>query len=476
MQNTLYTNDNLFILNGLNSESVDLIYLDPPFNSKRTYSAPIGTKAAGTSFKDMWTWKDINEAYLDKMVERYPAMVSFIQSIQEIHSKAMMAYITYMMQRIIELHRILKQTGSFYLHCDPTASHYLKIILDEIFGRDNFRNEIIWQRNDGRGKGSQFKSKKFGANTDTILFYTKSNDFYLNTNDDVLTNSEDLKKFSKIDENGRKYYTGIPIFRSNSMGSRPNLCYEWRGFKNPHLSGWRLSKERLEEEYKLGNIVITKDGKLERRKYLDEYQGKPIDNNWTDIPRVGAKESTGYATQKPLALLHRIIKASSKEGDVVLDPFCGCATTCVAAQQLGRKWIGIDIEKQAINLLMDRLSNDIGTGDNTSGLSLFKDGFHRTDIPQRTDIEIELITQTVKERLFKDQKGHCNACDVKLDIWHFEVDHVIPKSKGGGDYYENYQLLCANCNRIKGDRPMEYLRIKIKVREEALRKKFTFGE
>ena len=144
MQNTLFTNDNLFILNGLNSEIADLIYLDPPFNSKRTYSAPIGSKSAGASFKDMWTWQDVNEAYLDKLIEKYPALVDFINSIEATHSKAMKAYITYITQRMIELHRVLKKTGSIYLHCDPTASHYLKQMMDCIFGRDNFRNEIVW--------------------------------------------------------------------------------------------------------------------------------------------------------------------------------------------------------------------------------------------------------------------------------------------------------------------------------------------
>ncbi len=466
-QNTLYTNDNLFVLHGLNSQSVDLIYLDPPFNSKRMYSAPVGSKAAGTSFKDMWTWDDVNEAYLDKMIDNYPSMVSFIKSIQKIHSKAMMAYVTYMTQRIIEMHRILKNDGSFYLHCDSTASHYLKIILDEIFDKDNFRNEIIWQRNDGRAKGSQYKAKKFGTNTDTILFYTKSNNFYFNPLKKPLPDALD-NKFVKIDENGRRYYAGIPIFRSKTMGDRPNLCYEWRGFKNPHPSGWRLSIERLEEEYKKGNVVITKDGKLERRKYEDDYEGEPMDNNWTDITRVlKGDEKTGYRTQKPLALMLRIIEASCPEGGIVLDPFCGCATTCVAAQKLKRGWIGIDIEKNAVNLLIDRLSDDAG---------LFQDFIDRKDTPQRTDIKQEPITQSVKQRLFTQQNGHCNACGVEMRIVDFEVDHIIPKSKGGGDYYENYQLLCGNCNRIKGDRPMEYLRIKIKQREEMLQNKLTFGE
>ncbi|MBC6426827.1 MAG: site-specific DNA-methyltransferase [Ekhidna sp.] len=318
MRNTLYTRDNLYVLHSLNSQSVDLIYLDPPFNSKRMYSAPIGSKAAGSSFKDMWTWQDVNEAYLEALIDRYPALVRFIESIQDTHGKAMMAYITYMTQRLIEMYRVLKDTGSLYLHVDPTASHYLKIVLDRIFDKENFRNEIIWQRNQKRGKGSQYSSKKFGANTDTIFFYSKSDSYYLNITR-KLNEEERLLKFKKADKEGHRYYTGIPIFRSKSMGERPNLCFEWRGFKNPYPSGWRLSKERLEEEYQKGNIVILSNGKLERRMYEQDYEGLPLDNNWVDIPRISKKESLGYPTQKPLALLQRIIKASSNLGDVVLD-------------------------------------------------------------------------------------------------------------------------------------------------------------
>lgn len=252
------------------------------------------------------------------------------------------------------------------------------------------------------------------------------------------------------------------------LGSRPNLCYEWRGFKNPNPSGWTMSKERLESEYQKGNFVIKDNGKkLERRKYIEDYKGMPIGNLWSDILPPSAKERTGYPTQKPLALLRRIIEASSNEGDVVFDPFCGCATACVAAQQLGRKWIGIDIEAKAAEVLVERLGDDAG---------FFKDFIHRTDIPLRTDIKIEPISIPIKARLFKDQNGHCNGCNIEFEIRNFEIDHIVPQSKGGGDYYENYQLLCGNCNRSKGDRPMEYLRMKIAKRQEMLKHQFTFGE
>ena len=174
--------------------------------------------------------------------------------------------------------------------------------------------------------------------------------------------------------------------------------------------------------------------------------------------------------------MHRIIKASSKEGDIVLDPFCGCATTCVAAQQLGRKWIGIDIEAKAVDVLIERLEKDGYMDDTLKFKEKGQDFINLTKPPQRTDIKIELDTdKTVRERLFKIQNGHCKACDVEMRIVDFEVDHIIPKSKGGGDYFENYQLLCASCNKIKGARPMEYLRSKIKTREKYIQK-IQFGD
>jgi site-specific DNA-methyltransferase (adenine-specific) len=412
-QNTLYTNDNLFILNGLNSNLVDLIYLDPPFNSKRFYSAPIGSKAAGTSFKDMWSWEDVNEEYLNTLAINYPALAEYIASIGVIHSEAMKAYLTYMAQRIIEMHRILKDTGSLYLHCDPTASHYLKVVLDEIFGKDNFRNEIIWSY-----QGTGESKRSFKRKHDTIFLYSKTD----------------------------KYF----------------FCNE--NTKEP-ISDFSKTKYTQQDEKGLYKEIRHANGKMHKQYLRDSMRMRDV---W-EIPIINAmsKERTGYPTQKPLALLHRIIKASSNEGDLVMDPFCGCATTCVAAQQLGRKWIGIDIETQAVDILMERLRDDAG---------LFKNFVNDRKIPQRSDLQVVEPTKSIKERLYKEQNGICNGCGIEFNIWNLEIDHIRPKSKGGGNFYENYQLLCGNCNRIKSNNTMEFLRLQIKTRNELSKKKIIFGK
>jgi site-specific DNA-methyltransferase (adenine-specific) len=359
----------------------------------------------------MWTWQDVNEQYLETLSEKHPALTDFIAAAGVMHSKAMSAYLTYMAQRVVEMHRILKDTGSIYLHCDPTASHYLKGLMDEIFGKENFRNEIVWHYRRWTGK-----AKKFQALHDIILWYSKSNE-----------------------------YTFIPQFTEYTEGS----------------------KERKEQgilhRFKRGEEPVLVSDKEVAEKGVRE-------NDVWQIPFIApsAKERTGYPTQKPLALLHRIIKASSNEGDIVMDPFCGCATTCVAAQQLGRKWIGIDIEKQARDILIERLSDDAG---------LFKDFISTDKTPQRTDIHvISDKEKSVKERLYKEQNGCCNGCGTLFEMRNLTVDHIIPKSKGGGSYYENYQLLCGSCNSIKGNRPMEYLRVKIEKRKRLLKEKIIFGE
>ena len=451
MDKTIWTGDNLDILRGLNSETFNLIYLDPPFNSNQDYAAPVGSTAAGAAFKDTWKLSDLDVAWMGLIADEEPSIANAIKTAGLTAGKGMQSYLTMMAVRLLEMRRVLKPTGSIYLHCDPTASHYLKMLLDALFGRSNFRNEITWKRITALHASGQHNPKKWGSSTDTLLYYAKTKAALLQPYRG-LDDDEVKKLFKSIDGNGERYYDdSSQVFRSPCMGDRPNLCYEWRGFTNPHPSGWRLSKERLEEEYQKGNIVIVSDERLVRRKYLKDYRGKPIGNLWDDILPASGKERTHYPTQKPLALLKRIIQASSNKGDWILDPFCGCATACVAAESLERKWVGIDLSAKAADLVNIRLKQTMG--------SLFHNRLvtTRTDVPRRTDIKIPKNYRENKHHLYGAQEGLCKGCKMDFPFKAMEVDHIIPRARGGPDHLENLQLLCSHCNRVKGDRSQEYL-------------------
>jgi site-specific DNA-methyltransferase (adenine-specific) len=366
MTNQLYYGDNLQVLrDSVADESVDLVYLDPPFNSQANYNvlfkAPTGQKSEAQieAFEDTWHWNDHAEAAFDDVMKSGNGDVAELLRALRLFLKEndMMAYLTMMAVRLLELHRVLKPTGSLYLHCDPTASHYLKVLMDGIFGGEFFRNEIEWQRTNVHND-----SKTWSRVSDTILFYTKGTTFTWNK--PLAPHSEEhiASKYSNVDDKGRR-------FTQSDMASpapRPNMMYEWKGFQHPP-NGWRYSKEtmqRLEEEGRIW-YPRTKAGILDTSKrprlirYLDEMPGTILGNIWTDISPINsqAQERLGYPTQKPLALLERIISASSNEGDTVLDPFCGCGTAVHAAQKLGRKWIGIDITHLAISLIERRLKD-----------------------------------------------------------------------------------------------------------------------
>ena len=449
---TVFSNDNLPVLRGIDTESVNLIYLDPPFNSNRNYAAPIGSTAAGSAFKDTWTLSDVDNAWHGEIADREPALYQAIHAAELTHGKGMKSYLIMMAVRLLEMKRVLKKTGSIYLHCDPTASHYLKVTMDSIFGKSNFRSEITWRRATSTQKGSQHRSLRWGNNADMLLYYAASSSTSLRPERE-LTESEILKKFKHTDENGQRYYNdSAHIWSTPNMGERPNLCYEWRGFVNPHPSGWRLSKERLEEEYQKGNIVIRPDGKLERRKYLKDYKGASYGNIWDDVLPPAGEERTGYPTQKPIALLERIVKASSDKDDIVLDPFCGCATTCVAAERHQRQWIGIDISPRAVDLVRVRLKNEIG---------IFGDIIHRTDIPKRSEKLPNYRTH--KHTLFGKQEGLCNGCKTQFPFRNMTVDHIVPQSQGGTDHEDNLQLLCGACNSTKGQGTQAELISRLKV-------------
>ena len=441
---TIWTGDNLEILRGMNSECVDLIYLDPPFNSNQNYAAPVGSAAAGAAFKDTWTLSDLDVAWMGLIADKQPALAHVIKTSGLTHGKGMQSYLTMMAVRLMEMHRVLKPTGSIYLHCDPTASHYLKLLMDSINGASNFMAEITWKRT-----STHSDSRTFGNVADIILFYGDQ----INTNDvRVPYDPEYVARFYRYnDDDGRGLYR---LDNMTSPNPRPNLTYEWRGHQPP-VKGWRYSQETMSKLHDEGRIWYPDKPKQrpQLKRYLNEMPGKLADNVWTDIPPINsqAKERIGYPTQKPLALLERIIKASSNEGDMVLDPFCGCATACVAADKLGRKWVGIDISPKAVELVNMRLQQSMG--------SLFHHGYvtARTDIPRRTDIEAPIPYRQNKHVLFGQQEGLCNGCRTEFPFRIFEVDHIIPQSRGGTDHLENLQLLCPSCNRIKGDRPQEYL-------------------
>lgn len=404
---TIFTGDNLYIMRGMDSESVDLIYLDPPFNSNKKYSAPIGSKAAGAFFKDTWTLSDVDLVEAGRLREEQGnGLYKFVEAAQYTHSKGMRSYLTMMAPRLVEMRRILKPTGSIYLHCDPTASHYLKGLMDAIFGRNNFRNEIVWRKYGGRKNNAK---RKLTTQRDSIFLYAKSKDALFVPLFIPHSLEEIKKKYTHVDKSGRRY-------RLSWGGS-----YQATG--------------------------------RQKRIYLDESPGRAVGDLWIEDGlqlNTSSAERTGYPTQKPLALLERIIKLSSEEKDIVFDPFCGCATALVAANDLRRQWVGIDISPEAAKQVVGRIKERQG--------KLFEKIIHRKDIPSRTDIGEELSAsekRAYKKILYGLQGGNCNGCNMHHIPEILEMDHITPKSIGGTDHKENFQLLCPPCNKRKGRRRQE---------------------
>ena len=386
---SVFTGDNLPIMRGMNSESVDLIYLDPPFNSNSNYAAPIGSEAAGAEFKDTWTLNDLDIAWLDLIETRHSALNRVIQAAM---TKSDKSYLIYMAVRLLEMKRILKDSGSIYLHCDPTMSHYLKLVMDAVFGRLAYQSEVVW------GYRTQGVSmSRWPRKHDILLHY----------------------------------------------GGGGEITF------NPQ-------KERLIYSRPFRHTQQDSDGNY----YVDVYVRDVWDDKETKALISQSKERTGYPTQKPLGLLERVIKASSNEDNVVFDPFCGCATTLVAADRLHRQWIGIDISSKAIELVEYRIKKDQG---------IFENIIARNDIPQRTDIEVLRLYNSPdnKKHLYGQQTGNCNGCSQHFETQHLEVDHIIARSMGGTDHIENLQLLCGHCNKVKGNRGQEYLIAKLEGRKVA---------
>jgi DNA modification methylase len=374
--NNLYYGDNLDILRKLVADKVevDLCYIDPPFNSQRiynqTYSTPSKTdQAQAQAFVDTWQWDTVAQVgfyeithpsassrFGERTIDLFKGFHQILKETRD--DRNLLAYLVSITLRLVEIHTLLKPTGSFFLHCDPTASHYLKLVLDSIFSADSFRNEIIWLR--GTPRGHAFT--RFASTHDVILFYSKS--VITTWNENAALQKYNLAsldhktdhKYSLRDFEGRRFrYTSL----INPNPDRPNLTYEFLGVTRV----WRWTKDRMQSAYERGEVVQTRPGRVPQyKRYLDEQKGKPIGDVWNDIPPVNsqAQERMGYPTQKPETLLERIITASSNEGDLILDAYCGCGTTIAVSERLRRRWIGIDITFQAIAVILRRMEQAFG--------------------------------------------------------------------------------------------------------------------
>ena len=469
---TLYHSDNLPVLRGMNSQSIDLMYLDPPFNKKDTFVG--GSKKVAkirdfflksqklehfkgvdfhhifrdekASFKDIWSKTDVHDEYYLRVGEHNSRLVDYLNSVRPSAPPGSFYYLLFMAVRLIELHRVLKDTGSLYLHCDPTMSHYLKGLMDKIFGVQNFRNEIVWCYG-GRGMSKHWFNRKH----DLILFYAKTDKAFFNSLAVARPlDARYIQRYSKMDEEGRRYAKV-----KNRDGSYSAIYFKETGV--------------LWEDY------------------------------W-NIPFVRGAEAMGYPTQKPLALLERIIKASSREGDIVLDPFCGCATTCIAAERLKRRWLGIDQNIQAYYMAYYRAFHDkkLGRVDRNKNGSLFHACLKLSEAPpRRTDITPEEAAkmavkkhqkenvkkkkreemsaeekEVAKELLYEDQVGMCNGCDVYMRASELTIDHIQPRAEKGEDDLNNLQLLCYRCNNWKRTGTMKSLLDKLL--EEGIMSKGTY--
>ena len=454
---TMWTGDNLPILRGINSGSVDLIYLDPPFNSNRDYAAPIGSQAAGAAFKDTWTLDDVDLAWHGEIAEQAPGVYAAIDNAGIVHSASMKSYLIMMAVRLLELRRVLKPSGTLYLHCDDTADAYLRTLCDAIFGTGTFRNAIIWKRS------TRSDGKRFGRTHDTLLAYGSQAATWNDPR--VPYSAAYLERFYR-EVDGRGRYKRVDLTaagtRSGESGEvwrkhdptavgrhwaipRSSNYAAWIGTQIPGYSEMTGVRERLDILDASGLLHWPKHGTgwPMLKRYAEAAEGERVNDVFDDIRPVSnlGRERVGYPTQKPLALLDRLIEASSNPGDVVLDPFCGCATACVSAESMHRQWIGIDLSPLAGQLVESRLREQFG---------VFAEIHHRTDVPRRTDQGKLPDYRTHKHTLYGRQEGHCAGCRVLFPFRNLTVDHVVPRAAGGTDHLDNLQLLCGACNSTKG--------------------------
>ena len=427
---TLYHGDNLKFLRGMNSETVDLIATDPPFNKNRDFHATPDSLAAGAKFQDRWSWeRDVHQDWVDQITDDYPRLMEAIESARFAHSDGMGAFMCFMAVRLLEMWRVLKPTGSLYLHCDPTASHYLKAVLDAVFGWKNYINEIVWCYIDPAGRRN---SSHYKRTHDIIFWYAKDQKSrYDSKIPKGPLSPSTIKRYEKyFDSNGQISYAAIK--RTN-----PGVFKALKSVPDDLSMIW-----------------------------LDRNKGTNMPDWWSDIAPIKRKgsrqkgESTGYPTQKPLALYKRIIECSSGENDMVLDPFCGCATTPVVAEILGRQWVGIDIWDKAHEVVVDRLRNEVG---------LFGEVGYETEPPTRTDdaqpaapfLRVKQVHEPpgpkmsraeMYEHLLDQHGSRCQGCYRDFDDPRYlQLDHNVPRSDGGLNHISNRVLLCGPCNRLKSN-------------------------
>ncbi len=460
--NQLYFGDNLHVLReSVADELVDLIYLDPPFNSKRDYNllfkSPKGqqSEAQITAFEDSWHWGEQAEREFDELLHQANTDVAEMMKALRafLGENDMMAYLTMMANRLLEMHRVLKPTGSLYLHCDPTASHYLKILLDGVFGKTNFRSEIAWRRS-----SSHNDANRYGANHDVIFFYTKGKTWAWNPLFSAYSESY-------IKQNYR-YSDGKGLFRVSDMtANKPggDVSYEWptpdgkivRPYKGRY---WAYSKQNMKEMEAKGLIYYRTTGMPMLKHYLAEMPGVPLQSFWHDLAPIisGSPEGLGYPTQKPLALLERIISASSNEGDVVLDPFCGCGTAVHAAQKHKRKWIGIDITHLAISLIEKRLKDAFGARCKFEVYGTPGDLDAARDLAARSKYQFQWWAVSLVEA--QPFQGKKKGADTGIDGLKFFYDlkdndarKIVVSVKGGGLKADDLRALNHVRDREKAD-------------------------
>ena len=474
----------------MNSESIRLIATDPPFNKGKDFHATPDSLAKGASFQDRWSWDDdVHESWVDKLEDDFPKVMNVINGSRNSYGDDMGAFLCFMAVRILEMHRVLRSDGSIYLHCDPTASHYLKELMDAVFGRDNFRNEIIWKRSDGH----PLSIRKFEAVTDTILFYWKSSKSFFKSVTKPLETRVIVEQYRHRDEHGR--YAHKDLSGGKGGGKEAYLPFEgvlppqgrawapptrekipdWAGVKLPENYEKLNQLEKCKALDRIGLIHWSKSGKPYFKRYLPENPTRFVPNLWNDVKPLSSnsKEHRGYPTQKPLELYERIINASSNKGDMVLDPFCGCATTCVAAEKLGRQWIGIDIWDKAHKTVIDRLKDEgflAGPKDKRQDLIATEGEITYTKkLLKRTDSGLEAVPfLETKMKTWDEPKGEkmsrkdmvdkllerhgcaCQGCDrIFHDPRYLELDHNTPRADGGINHISNRVLLCSPCNKMK---------------------------